>query len=234
MTMKDLQDELRSQVRARIGRGELTGSELARNAELPQGHLSNFLNSRRGLSLDSMDRLLGALGIDVLDLMRVQDMERRMQMRRRGAPEAIVVVAAHHAALPRFTPEQVLDTRSFNRSFLSRQRPRAAVDRSDWLRFVVVKLDRHCASGFFPRSTTTTLLVDRHYSSLQPYRRTRPNLYVVSLSYGCVAAYVSMCENCLMLRPREPRQPIEVIPIERGRTYADYIVGRVCHVGLEV
>jgi hypothetical protein len=61
MTIQDLQDQLRAHIRARIGRGELTGSALAHQASLPQGHLSNFLNSRRGLSLESMDRLMGAL-----------------------------------------------------------------------------------------------------------------------------------------------------------------------------
>ena len=73
MTLLDLQDQLRAHIRARIGRGELTGTMLARNAEFPQGHLSNFLNSRRGLSLESMDRLLDALGIGILDLMDSRD-----------------------------------------------------------------------------------------------------------------------------------------------------------------
>jgi hypothetical protein len=233
-TIQDLQDELRSHVRARIGRGELTGRELARNAEVPQGHLSNFLNSRRGLSLNSIDRLMGALGIGVLDLVRSEDAQRRMRSRRGGdGLERVALVAAQDAAQARFAPEQIRETRTFNRAYLQKLRARAAVDRGDWLRFVLLKLDGR-TTGFFPPSVATTLLVDRHYSSLQPYRRFRPNLYVVSMGERCVAANISLCENCLMLRPREPRQPIEVIQIPRGKSYADYIVGRVCHVGLEV
>jgi hypothetical protein len=108
------------------------------------------------------------------------------------------------------------------------------VDRSDWLRFVLIKLDRRNAGSFFPRSLTTTLLVDRYYNSLEPYRRFHPNLYALNLAGRCVAAYISVCDNCLMLRPREPRQPIEVVRIEPGRSYSDYIVGRICYVGLEV
>ena len=61
MRLRDLQDRLRAHIRARISRRELTGSSLSRQAGFQQGHLSNFLNSRRGLSLESMDRLLETL-----------------------------------------------------------------------------------------------------------------------------------------------------------------------------
>jgi hypothetical protein len=234
MTVQQLQDRLRSHIRARISRNELSGSGLARAASLPQGHLSNFLNSRRGLSLGSMDRLLRALHIGVLDLARLEDVE-RLRTRRSSEPvESVAMVSAENAALARFSARQVLETRSFSKSFLRRLRPRVAVDRSDWLRFVVIKLDARNSCGFFPRSTATTLLVDRHYNSLQPYRRFQPNLYAVSIGRRCVAAQISVCDNCLMLRPREPRQPIEVVRIEPGRSCFDYIVGRVCHIGLEV
>jgi hypothetical protein len=231
-TIQDLQDELRSHVRARIGRGELTGRELARHAEFPQGHLSNFLNSRRGLSVDSMDRLLQALGIGVLDLLDVEDRQRRAAPRRSGEGlEPVPVIGPADAMRARLAPDDVLETRTFNRSYLRKLRVRADVDRRDWLRFVLIKLHGGSSGAFFPRPVTTTLLVDRHYSSLQPYRRLRPNLYVVSVGGRCVAANLSLCDRCLVLRPREP---VEVIRIDRGKDYADYLVGRVCHVGLEV
>jgi len=233
MTIQDLQDELRSHIRARIGRGELTGSNLARVAALPQGHLSNFLNARRGLSLESMDRLLRALQIGVLDLVGGDELRRRAPRSLRDV-EAVAMVSAENAGLARFAADQVLDTRNFKRSFLRNLRPGIEVDRSDWLRFVVIRLDARNSTGFFPRSIATTLLVDRYYNSLEPYRRFHPNLYAVSVGDGCVAAQISVCDNCLMLRPREPRRPIEVVRIAPGRSCFDYIVGRVCHVGLEV
>ena len=233
MTIQELQDRLRSHIRARISRSELTGSALARVARLPQGHLSNFLNSRRGLSLESMDRLLRALRIGVLDLVNERELQRRLPAVR-GDVEPIAMVSAENAALARFADDQVLEMRNFNKSFLRRLRPLIAVDRSDWLRFVLIKVDARSSGGFFPRSNAATLLVDRHYNSLQPYRRLQPNLYAVSVAGKCVAAQISVCDNCLMLRPREPRQPIEVVRIAPGRSYFDYIVGRVCHIGLEV
>jgi hypothetical protein len=36
------------------------------------------------------------------------------------------------------------------------------------------------------------------------------------------------------LRPRNPQFPVELARIEHARSYGDYIVGRVCHVALEV
>ena len=81
MTFLTLQDQLRDHIRARIRRKELTGSGLARAAGFPQGHLSNFLNARRGLSLESMDRLLQTLGIEVLDLVSADDIQGRSLQR---------------------------------------------------------------------------------------------------------------------------------------------------------
>jgi transcriptional regulator with XRE-family HTH domain len=233
-TIQDLQEQLRVHIRARMGRGELTGKGLAEEADLPPGHLSNFLNSRRGLSLESMDRLLQALRIGVLDLVSREEVQRRVRPRGIAGVEPVALVSPEHAALARFRDDQILETRNFNKAFLRRLRPRADVDRSDWQRFVVIKLDGRNSRGFFPRSVAATLLVDRYYNSLEPYRRFHPNLYAVRMGESCVAAQISVCDNCLMLRPREPRAPIEVVRIEAGRSYSDYIVGRVCHVGLEV
>ena len=78
MTLQDLQDKLRAHIRARIERGELTGSRLSRAAGFQQGHLSNFLNARRGLSLKSMDRLLESLNLSVLDLADLKEIEQQV------------------------------------------------------------------------------------------------------------------------------------------------------------
>jgi len=235
MKLQDLQDQLRTHIRARIARGELTGVGLARAADFPQGHLSNFLNARRGLSLESMDRLLETLDIGVLDLVAAKDIQKRFALP--GAAkgvEKIAMVAAENAALARFAPDQILETRSFNKSFLRKLKPLHAEDRRDWLRFVLIRLAVKGAGPFPLGTSTATLLIDRHYSSLQPYRRLQPNVYAVSFSGRCVVGYVSLFDDYLVLRPRDPQQAVEVLRIERGRSYSEYIVGRVCHVGLEV
>jgi len=237
MRLRDLQDRLRAHIRARIDRGELTGVNLSRRAGLQQAHLSNFLNARRGLSLESMDRLLDALHISALDLVDAAEIERRVLRPPTGdGLERVVTVAVEHAArLARFTPQQVGGTVSFRRAFLRRLRPNDVCNRSDWLRFVAVKLERSLARGMFARSATSaTLLVDRHYTSLAPYRRHQPNLYVVLLNGRCIVGYVSLAGDHLVLRPRNPELPVELARLNRNRSYSDYVVGRVCHVAIEV
>lgn len=234
MTLQDLLEQLRAHIRARIGRGELTGVGLARAADFPQGHLSNFLNARRGLSLESMDRLLDTLGIGILDLLETKEIEEHVELPRKEGVERVALVSPENAALARFAPEQILETRSFNKSFLRKLRARAAEDRRDWLRFVVIRLELKGVPLIAFRGVRASLLIDRHYSSLDPYRRFQPNVYVVSFAGRCNMGYVSVSDDCLVLRTRDPQQEVEMLKIERGRSYSEYIVGRVCHVGLEV
>ncbi len=236
MTLLQLQDQLRAHIRARIDRGELTGTGLSRGAGFRQGHLSNFLNSRRGLSLDSMDRLLDTLGIGVLDLVNAEDIQRRAMVPNSPADwQSVALVSAENAARARFTPEQVLETRSFSKSFLRKLRPNDAADRRDWQRFIAIRLDARRARGMLPLDiAAATLLVDRHYSSLEPYRRLQPNIYAVQFQGRFGLGYVSVFDNHLVVRPQNPQYAVEVVRIERGKTYCEHIVGRVCHVGLDV
>lgn len=237
MRLLDLQDRLRAHIRARIDRRELTGLSLSRQAGLQQGHLSNFLNERRGLSLESMDRLMRALRLGLLDLVDEAEIERRVLRAPSGAGlETVAVVSVEHAArLARFTPEQVGGTVSFRTTFLRRLRPHDVCNRGDWLRFVSVKLDRSAVRDSFARSAAgATLLVDRHYTSLAPYRPRQPNLYALRLHRGCAVGYVSLAGDHLVLRPRNPDLPVELARLNRARRYSDYMVGRVCHVAIEV
>jgi transcriptional regulator with XRE-family HTH domain len=235
MKLQHLQDQLRVHIRSRIGRKELTGVSLARAAGFPQGHLSNFLNARRGLSLESMDRLLETLGIGVLDLVDDREIQQRAAVPVRSEKvETVAMVSPQNAALARFAPHQILETRSFNRSLLRRYKARFVEDRSDWVRFIVLNMKmKEVAFCAYP-SSSIAVLVDRHYCSLQPYRRWQPNVYVVRILAGCAIGYVSVFDNYLVLRPRDPALEVRALPIDRGRTYAEHIIGRVCHVGLEI
>jgi len=103
------------------------------------------------------------------------------------------------------------------------------------VRFVLLRLDAKAAGGMFPHILAgVTLLVDRHYNSLQPYRRLRPNIYAAHAEARCLIGYVSVSGDHLVLRPQNPQHSVELVRIERGRSYHDYIVGRVCYVGFEV
>jgi hypothetical protein len=45
--------------------------------------------------------------------------------------------------------------------------------------------------------------------------------------------YVEVAGNHLVLRPHNTAYPVEVMPMERGKKVHDYLIGRVCYVGIE-
>ena len=57
MKFRTLQDNLRRALWGRIAAGELTGIHLAEQTGFKQAHISNFLNRKRGLSVEGMDKL---------------------------------------------------------------------------------------------------------------------------------------------------------------------------------
>jgi hypothetical protein len=184
-----------------------------------------------------MDRLLAAMGLSVLDLVETDELQRRFHNPQAGTSgqQAVAMVSAEHILSARFPPEQILEKFSFKKSFLRNLRSHLLGDRSDWERFVIVKADASTARAMTPRVTSgTTMLIDRHYNSLEPYHRMRQNLYAVRSSEAMVIRYVSAVDDRLVLRPHQRDFPIELVTIERGRTFADYIIGRVCHLSLEV
>jgi phage repressor protein C with HTH and peptisase S24 domain len=78
-----------------------------------------------------------------------------------------------------------------------------------------------------------TLLLDRHYNSLKPYRKGEFNMYAVRKNDICTVKYVEIAGNHLILRPHNQAYPIEVLTMEENKSPSDYLVGRVCHVGIE-
>jgi hypothetical protein len=235
MRLQDLQNNLRSHIRARLDHGELTGIELSQAAGFQQAHLSNFLKGRRGLSLDSMDRLLQTLDLGVLDLVDPAELESRGAAGFAPGENVAVVSVADAARLPVFSPQHVRDNLRFPRAYLRRLKAGDLAERGAWLRFVLIQLDARAAGVLLSRAVAgVTLLVDRHYNSLRPYRRIQPNLYCTYARGRCSVGYVAIAGDQLIVRPRSRECPLEAIRIERGRRYSDYIVGRVCHAVVEV
>src|ERR1700730_146600 len=65
MNFQDLHDLVRLELFRRIERGTLTGSRLAQQAGFQQAHISNFLNRKRALSLEGLDRVLAAQNLTI-------------------------------------------------------------------------------------------------------------------------------------------------------------------------
>lgn len=238
MKIHELEDSLRAHIWARIHRGELTGSGLSRDAGFQQAHMSNFLNARRGLSPEAMDRLLDVLQVDVLDLADPEELRLRALQRpeRASSFDSVPLVSPQDAAFaPRIPPRQVLDWLKFRKRFLRRLKPDTIGDRSQWLRFVMVRADSDSVRAMSPRlAPGAVLLLDRHFNSLRAYRRGTSNLYAVRVGVQCAIRYAAVASGRIILRPSNPDWPVELVEIPLGKGFAEYIVGRVCHIAVEV
>jgi Cro/C1-type HTH DNA-binding domain len=238
MRIHDLENSLRAHIWVRIHRGELTGSGLSRDAGFQQAHMSNFLNARRGLSLEAMDRLLEVLQVDVLDLADPEELRFRALQRpeRASAFDSVPLVSMHDAAhAPQIPPHNARNSMKFRKRFLHQLKPDTIGNRDDWLRFVLVKADAANARAMAPRlAPGAVLLLDRHYNSLSPYRRGVPNICAVRSGTDCAIRHVEVSSGRIILRPGNPAWPIELVEIPHGKGFGDYIVGRVCHIAVEV
>jgi hypothetical protein len=237
MKFRMLQENLRKTLWECIDAGELTGLRLAEQTGFKQAHISNFLNRKRGLSLEGMDRVLNVQHLSVLDLIDPAEVNKRASILPPGEDEFdnVVVVDPHIAASQALIMSMhVKEILKFKKSFLKRLKEDVEGDRRNWERFVIIMADARGGASMYPRATPgATLLLDRHYNSLTPYRRGESNIYAVRKDGTCAISYVETADGHLVLRPHNPACPIEVVTLEDGRKPEDYIVGRVCHVGVE-
>jgi hypothetical protein len=96
-------------------------------------------------------------------------------------------------------------------------------------RFVAIRADEPQSAAMDPLiAPGAVLVVDRHYTSLAPYRAHQRTLYAVRAGVGLALRYVEFDGGNLVLRPLALGYPVQVIAVGAGETPADYIVGRVC------
>src|SRR5258707_912979 len=72
MNFQDLHELLRLELQRRIERGTLTGSRLAQQAGFQQAHISNFLNRKRSLSLEGLDRVLASQNLTIEQILPLE------------------------------------------------------------------------------------------------------------------------------------------------------------------
>jgi hypothetical protein len=237
MKFRQMQDMLRRRLLDKIARKELTALGLAGQTGFRQPHITNFLNKKRSLSIPAMDRVMAVLKWSALDLLDPAEVNKRASIPPPSEDDfenVLLVEGTIAAGEPIITTELVKDILKFKKSFLRRLRPSEKSARDDWHRFVLIKVDAHDGMSMYPRLLPgATVLIDRHYNSLQPYRRNEPNMYAVRHSGGATVKYVELSGRNLILRPHNQSYPITVVEIEEDRTFADYIIGRVCHVAIE-
>src|SRR5207248_2005874 len=237
MKFKGLQENLRKTIWGRIEEGDLTGLRLAEQTGFKQAHSSNFLNRKRSLSLEGMDRVLSVQPLSVLDLLDPAEVNKRASIpppSEDGFENIFVVEGPIAATQPLVMSMNVQEIQKFKRSFLRKLRPEMHGKRSAWERFVAIRVIADDGMSMYPRLLPgATVLIDRHYDSLQPYRKGELNMYAVRRKSTCIVRYVELAARNLVLRPHNQAYSVEVVPLESGETASDHLVGRVCFVGIE-
>ena len=236
MDFGELQDNLRQLLWRRIHAGHLSGLRLARQAGLRQPHISNFLNAKRGLSLQALDRVLAVQHLSVLDLLGEEELSRRARLLApsRDQFENVILVDSDLRALqPRFTRDQVSDTLKINKKILRLLRPSLEGDRSGWQRFIVLRAGAREGMSMYPRLLPgALLLVDRHYNSLLPYRRNEHNMYAVMHSGHCYFRYAERQSGYLVLHAENRSYAAHAVALA-GKPASEYIAGRICSVQVD-
>lgn len=238
MTITEAEARLRRVLLVRVRTGRISVSELSRAAGFDQGSMSNFLNGKRRLRLESMERLMTAQKLSLLDLLEPVEArgcaERYPVVRDgyEGVPLVDGTVVANEAVISK---EQILSILKFKKTFLRRLRPKLHdQERLEWRRFVLMKVDGKEAMSMYPRLLPgASALIDRHYTSLDPYWRGERNLYAVRSQSRCTIKYVEIVERSLVLRPHNQDFPVDTIGFAPAESAEDYIVGRVCHIAVE-
>lgn len=237
MKFQHLQEKLRQNLLAEIEQGDLTGLRLAQEAGFKQAHISNFLNCKRGLSLEAMDRILKVRGLSVVDLLDSEEINRRASIPPTAETEfenVFLVGPQTAASVPVIASRQVKEVHKFRRTFLRKLRPGRIRRGEGWDRFVLIRVDARDGMSMYPRLLPgATILIDRHYTSLKPYRRAESNMYAVRKDGVCAIRYLEVAADNLLLRPNNPAYPVEILPLKSGTGASDYIVGRVCYAGIE-
>ncbi len=238
MKFRVLQDNLRNTIWERIEEGDLTGLRLAQQTGFKQAHISNFLNRKRGLSLEGMDRVLAVQHLSVLDLLDPAEINKRASILPPSNDEfqnVLLTEGTVAATQPLITSMHVKEILKFKKAFLKKLKPETeGSERQHWERFVVIRVDGREGMSMYPRLLPgATLLIDRHYNSLKPYRKGEFNMYAVLKDGTCAVKYVETAGNHLILRPHNQAYPIDVMTMEESKCPSDYLVGRICHVGIE-
>jgi transcriptional regulator with XRE-family HTH domain len=207
--------------------------ELARKTGFTQAHISNFINRKRGLKLRALDRMLKALGLTLYDLLDPRELAGHAALPAPVAGDFVDVpivdpASALNAVIAR---EHVREMLKFRKTFLDRIRAASPAARKNWTRFVALQVEAAEADAMWPGAASrATLLVDRHYVSLDPYRAGRRNIYVIQHEGGILARHAESSGGSLILQPRDPAFPALVLPESAAR---EAIVGRVAQVSLK-
>lgn len=227
MNFTQMHEHLRMELLRRIQRGTLSVSLLGRQTGFGQAHLSNFLHSRRQLSLEAMDRILAAQHLTVADLLPSVQRAESLSGDKGGI---VIPVVSHAVALfePVIRPSGIQSLLHLPASALEAVHSRASGAKRAWERFVAVRVPAADAAPMDPLVLPEAIaLIDRHYNSLLPYRPDRANLYAVREGSHLTLRYVDFLSSRLVLRPHNLAFAVSVIEVDPEESPNDFLTGRV-------
>jgi transcriptional regulator with XRE-family HTH domain len=227
MNFTQMHERLRLELLRRIQRGTLSVSLLARQTGFGQSHLSNFLRSRRQLSLEAIDRILSAQNMAAADLLPAGHKASTLRIEEEVNS---VPVVSHAAALfePYIRPSAVQSMLRLPPQALESVRARATVARRTWQRFVAVRIPSADALPMDPLILPEALtVIDRHYNSIAAYRPNRPTLYAVRNGAHLTLRYVDLVATHLVLRPHNLAFPVDLVEVDPDTSPGELIAGRI-------
>jgi hypothetical protein len=210
-----------------------------------QAHISNFLNKKRSLSLEGLDRVLTSQNLTIDQILPLEISASHSPIPtplpiHPGNPIEIVPVVSPSAAMDqaRISPAAIIETIQVSASRLNSNhanRVRTSTSHAQWQRFLAIRADTQQSAAMDPLVSPGAIAVlDRHYNSLAPYRAHQPTLYAVRCGAALLLRFVDFDEGRLILRPYSRDFPVQLLPLAAHETPADYIVGRVCLVFSEL
>ncbi len=234
MNFTQMHERLRLELLRRINRGTLSVSLLARQTGFGQAHLSNFLHSRRQLSLEALDRVLASQHLAADDLLPVIR-HSAVSMAEQDAGNVPIVSYASALFEPYIRPAAVRSMLHLPKGVLQGLRSSASKPRRAWQRFVALRISPGDAQAMEPLVRPDAIvLVDRHYNSLVPYRPDRANIFAVRNGSQLLLRHVDFLANRLVLRSYNRAFPIELIELQPRESPGDLIAGRIALMVNEV
>src|SRR5260370_4226387 len=142
MNFQDHHELLRVELLRRIERGPLTGSRLAQQAGFQQAHISNFLNRKRALSLEGLDRVLASQNLTIDQILPLDLTAAQAPIPNHTSdPIEIVPVVSPSAAMDeaRIPPSAVIETIQVSASRLHDNRARPSTKHAPWQRSLAIR-----------------------------------------------------------------------------------------------